>query len=111
MVCDVGTASSTSRDRTCAFELLWTSTTGDWPETVTVSSIAPTFRSALIVDVKLDGSSTPSRFTAEKPGRLKVMVYVPGRRFSIRYRPFASVVTERTFSIRAGLAASTVTPG
>src|SRR3954453_16305842 len=29
----------------------------------------------------------------------------------MRYRPFASVVTERTFSISAGLLASTVTPG
>ncbi len=74
MVCEVGTASSISRDSTCAFELLCTSTTGDWPETVTVSSIAPTFRSALMVEVKFDGSSTPSRFTAENPGRLKVMV-------------------------------------
>ena len=27
------------------------------------------------------------------------------------YRPWASVTTERTFSMRAGLAASTVTPG
>src|SRR3954462_5502317 len=29
----------------------------------------------------------------------------------MRYRPFASVVTDRTFSISAGLLASTVTPG
>jgi len=36
---------------------------------------------------------------------------VPGRRSTIRYWPVASVVTDRTFSMRAGLAASTVTPG
>src|SRR5437899_12856331 len=29
----------------------------------------------------------------------------------MRYRPRSSVTTKRTFSIRAGLAASTVTPG
>src|SRR5262249_31415054 len=34
-----------------------------------------------------------------------------GRRFSILYAPLASVFTDRTFSISAGLAASTVTPG
>jgi hypothetical protein len=36
---------------------------------------------------------------------------VPGLRFSILYAPFASDVTERTCSMSAGLAASTVTPG
>src|ERR1051325_10967953 len=36
---------------------------------------------------------------------------MPGRRFSIRYWPVPSVTTDRTFSIRAGLAASMVTPG
>src|SRR3954462_547511 len=36
---------------------------------------------------------------------------MPGRRFSILYAPLASVVTDRTFSINAGLLASTVTPG
>src|SRR5205823_4433689 len=34
-----------------------------------------------------------------------------GRRSTIVYRPSASVTTVRTFSIKAGLAASTVTPG
>src|SRR5262245_15131045 len=36
---------------------------------------------------------------------------MPGRRFSIRYWPDASVNAVRTFSISSGLAASTVTPG
>jgi hypothetical protein len=38
--------------------LLCTSTTGDAPDTVTDSSSAPTFSSALIVAVKFDGSSS-----------------------------------------------------
>src|SRR6266852_3866119 len=36
---------------------------------------------------------------------------MPGRRSTILYRPSPSVTTVRAFSIRAGLAASTVTPG
>src|SRR4030095_1243283 len=46
-----------------------------------------------------------------KPARLNVTVYVPGCRFSMRYRPAPSVVAVRTFSMSAGLAASTVAPG
>src|SRR6476660_1640967 len=53
----------------------------------------------------------PSRFTVLKPGSENVTEYVPGRRSTIRYWPVASLTTDRTFSIRAGLAASTVTPG
>src|SRR5437764_182350 len=36
---------------------------------------------------------------------------MPGRRSRILYRPEPSVTTVRTFSMRAGLDASTVTPG
>src|SRR2546423_8715814 len=36
---------------------------------------------------------------------------MPGRRFSTRYCPVPSVTAVRTFSISAGLDASTVTPG
>ena len=57
----VGTASRTSRLRTCDLAAVWMSTTGDEPETVTVSSSAPTVISALTVAVKFDGSSRPSR--------------------------------------------------
>ena len=57
----LGTESSTSRDSTCVFTLVWTSTTGEAPDTVTDSSSAPTFISALMVAVKFDGSSRPSR--------------------------------------------------
>ena len=47
----------------------------------------------------------------EKPGSVNVTVYVPGLRSTIRYWPVPSVTTDRTRSISAGLAASTVTPG
>ncbi len=53
----------------------------------------------------------PSRFTTLKPGSVNVTVYVPGLRSTIRYVPVPSVDTDRTFSMRAGLAASIVTPG
>ncbi len=64
-----------------------------------------------MVAVKFDGSSTSSRKTVWKPGRVNVMSYVPGRRSVIRYRPSESEVVVRTRSIRTGLLASTVTPG
>ena len=54
--------------------MLCVSTIGDSAETVIVSSSAPTFRSALIVAVKSDVSSTFSRFTTLKPGSVKVTV-------------------------------------
>src|SRR5712691_1655775 len=53
----------------------------------------------------------PSRLTVLKPASEIVTEYVPGRRSTTRYCPVASVVTDRTFSIRTGLATSTVTPG
>ena len=49
-----------------------TSTMGDAPDTVIVSSSEPTFKSALRVIVKFAGSSTPSRETVEKPASVKV---------------------------------------
>src|SRR5712691_623062 len=36
---------------------------------------------------------------------------MPGRRLAMEYRPSESVTASRVFSMRAGLAASTVTPG
>ena len=74
MVWADGTASSISRFSTCALTLLWTSTTGDSPETVTVSSTVPTFRSALMVEVKFEGSSMASFLMIENPTRLNVIV-------------------------------------
>jgi hypothetical protein len=53
----------------------------------------------------------PSRFTVVNPDNENVTVYVPGLRSSIEYWPTPLLTTVRTFSIRAGLEASTVTPG
>src|SRR5262252_2709404 len=53
----------------------------------------------------------PSRFTVLKPVSEKVREYVPGVSSVMRYWPLPSVIAVRTFSIRAGLEASTVTPG
>ena len=88
-----------------------TSTVGDSPVTVTVSSTAPTDMSALMVAAKEPLSSMPSRLKALNPVSVKVSEYAPGRRSTIWYTPVLSVVTERTFSMSAGLEASTVTPG
>src|SRR6266850_5532414 len=84
---------------------------GASPVTVTVSSRAPGRRSVLTVAVNDPVNSIPSRRTVLNPGSVNVTVYVPGRKSTIRYWPEPSVTTDRTFSIRAGLAASTVTPG
>ena len=51
---------------------LWTSTTGDWPVTVIVSSRVPTARSALTVATNVPVSSMPSRLTVLKPGKANV---------------------------------------
>ena len=80
----VGMASSTSRSSTSAWLIDCTSTTGASPETVTVSSRAPTDSTASTVAVKPPGSSWFSTRTVEKPGSVNVMVYVPGRRSTSR---------------------------
>ena len=72
MLRPVGSTSSTSRVMTVRVVMLCVSTTGDSAETVMVSSRAPTLRSALIVAVKSDVSSTFSRFTTLKPGSVNV---------------------------------------
>ena len=90
---------------------LCTSTIGDAPVTVTVSSTAPTRSSGLIVALNEPVRTTPSRFTVLNPCSENVTVYVPGLSGSMRYWPAPSVTTVRTFSMSTGLAASTVTPG
>ena len=100
-----------SASSTCWRAVFWTSTTGDSPVTVMVSSTAPTRISAFTDAVNDPVNSMPSRRTVLNPGSEMVTVYAPGRRFSTRYCPASSVTTERTFSISAGLATSTVTPG
>jgi len=53
----------------------------------------------------------PSRLTVLNPDKENVTEYVPGRRSTMLYRPAPAVIAVRVFSISAGLAASTVTPG
>ncbi len=74
MLCAVGSASMTSRVITICFDTAWMSTSGVAPETVMVSSTAPTFNSAFTFAVKSVVSSMPSRFTELKPGRTNVTV-------------------------------------
>ena len=100
-----------SRDRFCWLTTFCTSITGLAPDTVTVSSIEPTDIVPSTFAVKSETSSIPSRTNVLNPGNVNVTVYVPGRSASIVYRPAPSVTVERTPSINAGLAASTVTPG
>ena len=107
----VGNESIVSRVMTSVRAALCTSTTGDSPETVTVSSIPPTDMDPLIVWVKFAGTSTPSATKVENPGRVIVTVYVPAVRPMMVYRPVPSVTATRLPSISNGLAASTVTPG
>ena len=91
--------------------MLCTSTMGDSPVTVIVSSSEPTRRSALTVLVKVPVSSMPSRLTALKPVNVNVTEYTPGRRSTMRYCPEPSVTAAADLLDECGLAASTVTPG
>ena len=61
--------------------------------------------------VKLVRSSRPSRLSVAKAASENVTVYTPGRNSGSTYWPRLSVTVERTLSMSAGLAASTVTPG
>ena len=74
MLRPVGSASRTSAVITTRCVMLWVSTIGDSPVTVRVSSSVPTFMSTLMVAVKSDVSSTPSRTTLPKPGSENVTV-------------------------------------
>ena len=98
----VGRSSLSSSLSTFCWTTLCTSTVGEAPETVIVSSTAPTRSSAFTVAVNEPVSSMPSRTTVVKPARVKVTVYRPGRRSTIWYRPCESVVALRTFSISTG---------
>jgi hypothetical protein len=76
-----------------------------------VSATPPTFRSALTVALKPPVSSMSSRLIVLNPASVNVTEYLPGSRLMMRYCPVPSVTAERVFSMRTGLAASTVTPG
>jgi hypothetical protein len=86
------------------------STCGAAADTVIVSVMAPTAIVALTVAVNPVVTAMPSRRWLAKPGRVNVMTYGPGRRSTILNTPIASVVAVRVPWMRAGLAASTVTP-
>ena len=69
---DEGIAVSTSLSTTVCTRALCTSTIGDSPVTVMVSSRLPTRRSPLTVATKSPVSSMPSRLTVLNPGSVKV---------------------------------------
>src|SRR5262245_50353461 len=96
---------------TTCVRVFCTSTTGDAPVTVTFSSTAPTSSAIFTCAANAPSRMMPWRRTVLKPVNENVTVYVPGRKFSIEYRPAPSDTTERDCSIKTGLAASTVTPG
>ena len=107
-----GTLSVTKRGITVCCVTFCVSTTGDAPVTVIVSSRSPTASWPLTVAVNPVVSSTPARRSVENPARVNVTVYVPGRRFD---DPIHALTvchdSAEPFSMSAGLAASTVTPG
>src|SRR5215475_13091727 len=107
-----GTSASTEPGSTTSrLVLVWTSTTGVTPVTVTVSATEPTRMSALIVVTPAPVSSIASRLMVANPDSVNVTLKVPGSRSTIRYWPVLSVTTSRDFSMSAGLDASTLTPG
>ena len=69
---ETGSVSMTSRVMTCVLDACVTSTCGACPDTVTVSSSAPTFKSAFTVTTTADGRSIPSRTTVLNPVRENV---------------------------------------
>src|SRR5438445_8681708 len=87
-----------------------TSTTGDWPVTVTLSDIDATVSSAFTVAVKPRPTRMPSRTTELKPVSSYVILYSPGGTAGNRYDPSSLVVAVRTPCI-AGVEMVTVTTG
>jgi hypothetical protein len=81
---ETGRLSMMSRVSTCVRDACITSTCGDWPDTVTDSSSAPTFMSAFTVTTVSDGTSMPVRVSVVKPDNENVSLYGPGRNASIR---------------------------
>jgi hypothetical protein len=71
----------------------------------------PTINSAFTVAVKPALKTISSRLEVVNPVNVNVTEYVPVGNATMLKRPSPSVVTVRTLSINAGLAASTVTPG
>src|SRR5688500_5565601 len=84
---------------------------GDSRETVRGSSGVRTRSSALDGTTPEPDTVTSSRGTLLNPASENFTAYAAGGRVTMRYWPVSSVTTVRTFSVNAGLAASTVTPG
>ncbi len=109
---DVGSVWRMSPSITCWRRALRVSTIGDSPVTVTVSCRSPTRSSVLMLAVTAAVSWMFSCRTVLKPGkreRQRVGARRQGRRCCTGHCHRSA--TERTFSISAELAASTVTPG
>ena len=71
---ETGSVSMMSRVMTCVRDACCTSICGVSPDTVIVSSSAPTFMSALMVMTTSDGTCTASLTTVLNPGRVNVTV-------------------------------------
>jgi hypothetical protein len=82
---ELGIAAMTSLFSVCCVFALCTSTMGDSPLTVMVSSRAPTCMSPLTVATKVPLSSIPSRRAVLNPASENVTVYAPGGSATIRY--------------------------
>ena len=81
-----------------------------------IASAIPSSGSALLASERCAATPepvtcTPWRWTVLNPASVKEMPYVPGGRSVMRYCPVLSLTADRTFSIKAGLDASTVAPG
>jgi hypothetical protein len=72
MLFAVGTASSSSFEIVRCWATFWVSTSGELPETITVSWMVPTESVALTVAVKFAGSARPSRLKVLKPVSVNV---------------------------------------
>ena len=70
----VGTMLSSSVVMTFCCVTFVTSTSGDWPDTVSVSDSSPTLSSAFTVAVKFDVSCRPSLTSVAKPDSVNVTV-------------------------------------
>ena len=71
---------------------LCTSTIGDSPETVMVSSRPPTDITASTLAVNCADKTTPSRTNVEKPGSVNSTVQVSIGRLTMVYCPWPSVM-------------------
>ena len=107
----LGMVPITSRLIEACWETFRTSTTGEAPVTVIVSSTEPTVSCASMFAVNPELNSTPSRIWVLNPERVKVTEYTPDCSAIIKNWPALSVTAVRTSSMSTGLRAWTVTPG